>query len=76
MKSISFDDGRKSPSSPNAQEREEPVIPKSNQEKTKEPGFQSEEAQGAIHEYVVRNAPQIMKEVEAKMEAVADTVEA
>ena len=40
------------------------------------PGFQSEEAQGAIHEYVVRNAPQIMKEVEAKMEAVADTVEA
>jgi len=37
-------------------------------------GFQSEEAQSAIHEYVVRNAPEIMKENEAKMEAVEETV--
>ena len=35
-----------------------------------------EEAQGAIHEYVVRNAPQIMKEIEAKMAEVEDKVTA
>ena len=40
------------------------------------PKFQGEEAQGAIHEYVVRNAPQIMKEIEAKMAEVEDTVTA
>ena len=40
------------------------------------PGFQGEEAQGAIHEYVVRNAPEIMKEIEVKMAANEETVTA
>ena len=39
-------------------------------------GFQGEEAQGAIHEYVVRNAPEIMKEIEVKMAANEETVTA
>ena len=40
------------------------------------PGFQGEEAQGAIHEYVVRNAPEIMKEIEVKMAEAEDKVTA
>lgn len=40
------------------------------------PQFQGEEAQGAIHEYVVRNAPEIMKEIEAKMAEAEDKVTA
>ena len=40
------------------------------------PQFQGEEAQGAIHEYVMRNAPQVMKEIEAKMAEVEDKVTA
>ena len=40
------------------------------------PKFQAEDQQSAIHEYVVRNAPQIMKEIEAKMVEVEDKVTA
>ena len=33
-----------------------------------------EEAQSAIHEYVVRNAPEIMKEIEEKMATQEEAV--